>query len=77
MALAKITVHSTAKFTKHVETASEAQESEVHGMEMMSLAPEKCSGGQIDNHTKPKNLNFFQIRKRSLNAITIIIREHL
>ena len=45
MALAKITVHSTAKFTKHVETASEAQESEAHGMEMTSLAPEKCSGG--------------------------------
>ena len=45
MALAKITVHSTAKFTKHVETASEAQESEAHGMEMTTLAAEKCSGG--------------------------------
>jgi len=73
VALAKITVHSTAKFTKHVETASEAQASEAHGMEMTSLAPEKFSGGggQIDNHRKPKNLNFFRIRKRSpsLNAI--------
>jgi len=45
VALAKITVHSTAKFTKHVETASEAQASEAHGMEMTSLAPEKFSGG--------------------------------
>ena len=45
MALAKITVHSTAKFTKHVETASKAQESEAHGMEMTSLAPENVLGG--------------------------------
>jgi len=60
VALAKITIHSTAKFTKHVETASEARALEAHGMEMTSLAPEKFSGGgQIDNHRKPKNLNFF------------------
>jgi len=45
VALVKITVHSTAKFTKHVETASEARASEAHGMEMTSLAPEKFSGG--------------------------------
>ena len=34
MALAKITVHSTAKFTKDVEKASETRASEAHGMEM-------------------------------------------
>jgi len=34
MALAKITVLSTAKFTKHIETASETRVSEAHGMDI-------------------------------------------
>jgi len=45
VALTKITVHSTAKFIKHVETASKVRASEAHGMEMTSLAPENFLGG--------------------------------